>query len=86
MRTYDLWFSRFTLRNKLMFFCQLFSPSVRQGSSTLLTFLACRTQRVDVKLTQFEVCQKKCMSEWFLVDIFLANTDIAETKVSLESL
>ena len=30
--------------------------------------------------------KKKCTTERFLVNIFLANTDIAETKVSLESL
>ena len=30
--------------------------------------------------------KKWCTSERFLVNIFLTNTDIAETKVSLESL
>ena len=32
------------------------------------------------------VYKHKCTSERFLVNIFLTNTDIAETKVSLESL
>ena len=36
--------------------------------------------------TGTKVCQKMCASERFLVNIFLTNTNIAETKVSLESL
>ena len=40
MRTYDAWFPRYALRNRLMFFCRLFSPSVGRGSSVLSTFVA----------------------------------------------
>ena len=47
MRTYDAWFSRYALRNRLMFFCRLFSPVVSQGSSALLIFLARSTQSVN---------------------------------------
>ena len=46
MSTYDAWFPRCALRNRLMFSCQHFSPAVGQGSSALSTFLNCRTQRV----------------------------------------
>ena len=46
MRTYDAWFPRYALGNRLMFFCRVFSPAVGQGSSALSTFLAHRTQRV----------------------------------------
>ena len=46
MRTYDAWFPRYALGNRLMFFCRVFSPAVGRGSSALSTFLARRTQRV----------------------------------------
>ena len=46
MRTYDAWFPRYALRNRLMFFCQVFSPVVGRGSYALSTFLARHTQRV----------------------------------------
>ena len=35
---------------------------------------------------QLKYVKKECTSERFLVNIFLSNTDTAETKVSLESL
>ena len=47
MSTYDAWFSRYALRNRLMFFCRLFSPALGRGSSTLSTFLDRRWQRVN---------------------------------------
>ena len=47
MRTSDAWFPRYALRNKLMFFCRLFSPAVGEGSSALSTFLTCCMQRVN---------------------------------------
>ena len=47
MTTYDPWFSRYALRNKLMFFCRLFSPAVGRRSYALSTFFACSTQRVN---------------------------------------
>ena len=46
MRTYDAWFPRYALGNRLMFFCRVFSPAVGQGISALSTFLDRRTQRV----------------------------------------
>ena len=46
MRSYDVWFPRYALGNRLMFFCQVFSPTMGRGSSALSTFLDCRTQRV----------------------------------------
>ena len=49
MRTYDAWFPRYALRNGLMFFCRVFSPAVGRGSSALSSFLARRTQRVNIK-------------------------------------
>ena len=42
MRTYDVRFSRYALRNRLMFLCQLLLPAVGPGSSALSTFLARR--------------------------------------------
>ena len=51
MRTYDAWFPRYALGNRLMFFCRVFSPTVGRGSSTLSTFLDRRTERV--KLAKF---------------------------------
>ena len=47
MRTYDTWFPRYALRNRLMFSCRVFSPAMRRGSSALSTFLDRRTQRVN---------------------------------------
>ena len=49
MRTYDAWFPRYDLGNRLMFFCRVFSPAMGRGSSTLSIFLDCRTQRVNKK-------------------------------------
>ena len=46
MSTYDAWFPRYALRNRLMFFCRPFSPTVGRGSSALSTLLDCCTQRV----------------------------------------
>ena len=46
MRTYNAWFPRYALGNRLMFFCRVFSPAVGRGSSALSTFLDRRTQRV----------------------------------------
>ena len=48
MRTYDAWFPRYALGNRLMFFCRVLSPAVGRGSSPLSTFLARFTQRVKV--------------------------------------
>ena len=50
MRTYDAWFPRYALGNRLMCFCRVFSPAVGRGSSALSTFLDRRTQRVNVRL------------------------------------
>ena len=50
MRTYDAWFPRYALGNRLMFFCRVFSPAVGRGSSALSTFLDRRMQRVKLKL------------------------------------
>ena len=47
MRTFDAWFPRYALRNRLMFFCRLFSPAVGRRSFALSTFLARRTERVE---------------------------------------
>ena len=49
MRTYDAWFPRYALENRLMFFCRVFSPAVGRGSSALSTFLDRRTQRVKAE-------------------------------------
>ena len=49
MRTYNAWFPRYALGNRLMFFCPVFSPAVGRGSSALSTFLDRRTQRVKKK-------------------------------------
>ena len=46
MRTYDAWFPRYALGNRLMFFCRVFSPAVGRGSSALSTFLARHAKRV----------------------------------------
>ena len=46
MGTYNAWFPRSALGNRLMFFCRVFSPAVGRGSSALSTFLDRRTQRV----------------------------------------
>ena len=40
MITYDPWFPRYALRNRLMFFCRLFLPAVGRGSSALSDFLS----------------------------------------------
>ena len=44
MRGFD---GGYALGNRLMFFCQVFSPAVGPGSSALLSFLDRRTQRVN---------------------------------------
>ena len=31
MRSYDVWFPRYALRNRPMFFCRLFSPAAHKG-------------------------------------------------------
>ena len=49
MRTYGVWFPRYALRSRLMFFCRLFSPTVGRGSSTLSTFLVHHMQKVNDK-------------------------------------
>ena len=38
MRTYDAWFPRYALENRLMFFCRVFLSAVGRGSSALSTF------------------------------------------------
>ena len=38
MRTYDAWFPRYALGNRLMFFCRVFLPAVRRGSSACQLF------------------------------------------------
>ena len=56
MRTYDAWFPRYALGNRLMFFCRAFSPAVGRGSSALSTFLDRRTQRVKVGPQNLRAC------------------------------
>ena len=46
MGTYDAWFPRYALGNRLMFFCRVFSSAVGRGSSPLSTFLDRQMQRV----------------------------------------
>ena len=68
MKTYDAWFPRYALRNRLMFFCRLFSPAVGQGSSALSTLLARRTQRVKI----LSCCQVIAQFPFFVkVTVFL---------------
>ena len=65
MRTYDAWFPRYALGNRLMFFCRVFSPAVGRGSSTLSTFLARRTQRVNnIQKIMFRSQVGKFLSVW----------------------
>ena len=49
MRTYDAWFPRYALRNRLMFFCRLLSPAMGPGSSALSTSLAAHKGLKNVK-------------------------------------
>ena len=70
MRTYDAWFPRYALRNRLMFFCRVFSPTVGRGSSALSTFLDRRTQRVneeillEISKNDLISCQNKLESNY----------------------
>ena len=59
MRTYDAWFPRYALGNRLMFFCRVFSPAVGRGSSALCTFLDRRTQRVKANDIEHELSMSR---------------------------
>ena len=67
MRTYDAWFPRYALGNRLMFFCRVFSPAVGRGSSALLTFLDRHMQRVkpvNKVLVLLPTDHNKLMMQW----------------------
>ena len=66
MSTYDAWFRRYALRNRLMFFCRLFSPAVGRGSFALSTFLDRRTQRVKLKYEHSENIKADCLNTFIL--------------------
>ena len=55
MRTYDVWFPRYALRNRLMFSCQEFLPAMGPGSTALLRFLACGTEMVNYQKLSFKI-------------------------------
>ena len=75
MSTYDVWLPRYALRNRLMFFCRLFSPAVGRGSCALSTFLDRRTQRVkgelqhENKLISYERVFKILENDMFIAEI-----------------
>ena len=56
MRTYDEWFPRYALGNRL-FFCRVFSSDMGRGSSALSTFLDRRMQRVNGGLMPTSYCK-----------------------------